>query len=234
MDRGVKIAAATSVLLCGMATAMLFRQEPPVPHRPTVSQDGERFVLRRFTQSESMAETQPVLDMRSQDDTQRPPLPAAVVVVERSHQATLASAPSQAPASPLASAAKPPALAKSFPRAHHEPAVKRPAQRPMAPPSASLRPFRTPAAWLRKHTVVNGDTLPSLALRYLGSADRYREIYEANRPLLANPDILLLGVELTIPRREPPSRKPLGRKPLEKEAGVTKPERRLVPIGTER
>jgi phage tail protein X len=51
--------------------------------------------------------------------------------------------------------------------------------------------------------VVDGDKLPALAKRYLGSADRFREIYEANRAVLNSPDLLPIGVELVIPPREP-------------------------------
>jgi nucleoid-associated protein YgaU len=50
------------------------------------------------------------------------------------------------------------------------------------------------------HTVSDGDTLTRLAAQYLGSAERYLEIYEANRDLLASPDLLPIGKMLKIPR----------------------------------
>ena len=40
----------------------------------------------------------------------------------------------------------------------------------------------------RTHVVVDGDTLTGLAARYLGSSDRFREIFDANRNVLAKPD----------------------------------------------
>jgi nucleoid-associated protein YgaU len=55
----------------------------------------------------------------------------------------------------------------------------------------------------RKHKIVDGDTLPALAERYLGSASRASEIYDANRAVLADPNILRIDVELTIPGGEP-------------------------------
>ncbi len=36
-------------------------------------------------------------------------------------------------------------------------------------------------------------------MRYLGSADRYREIFDLNEDILANPDLLPIGTELKIP-----------------------------------
>ena len=51
----------------------------------------------------------------------------------------------------------------------------------------------------RTHKIVDGDTLASLAERYLGSPQRAGEIYDANRDVLFDPQLLPIGVELTIP-----------------------------------
>ncbi len=51
----------------------------------------------------------------------------------------------------------------------------------------------------RIHVVADGDSLPRLAQRYLGSSDRAEEIYAANRGVLNSPRLLPIGVELTIP-----------------------------------
>jgi len=51
----------------------------------------------------------------------------------------------------------------------------------------------------RKHQIVDGDSLPRLAARYLGSESRWSEIYAANAPLLPDPRLLPIGAELTIP-----------------------------------
>jgi nucleoid-associated protein YgaU len=51
----------------------------------------------------------------------------------------------------------------------------------------------------QSHRIVDGDTLEGLAQRYLGSADRAREIFEANRDVLADPKLLPIGAELKIP-----------------------------------
>lgn len=52
-----------------------------------------------------------------------------------------------------------------------------------------------------RHKVVDGDTLTALAERYLGSANRYLELYEMNRDKLASPDLLPIGAELKVPAR---------------------------------
>jgi nucleoid-associated protein YgaU len=49
------------------------------------------------------------------------------------------------------------------------------------------------------HRVADGDTLVRLAERYLGSAERWRELYEFNRDVLTNPELLPIGAELRIP-----------------------------------
>ncbi|MGD9645020.1 MAG: LysM peptidoglycan-binding domain-containing protein [Pirellulales bacterium] len=56
----------------------------------------------------------------------------------------------------------------------------------------------------RTHRIIDGDTLSGLATRYLGRADRFGEIYEANRDVLRSPDVLPLGALLKIPSAEEP------------------------------
>lgn len=56
------------------------------------------------------------------------------------------------------------------------------------------------AAPPRFYTVKSGDTLAEIAQRELGSAERYREIFEANRGLLSDPDSIDVGQTLRIPR----------------------------------
>jgi len=60
----------------------------------------------------------------------------------------------------------------------------------------------------RLHIVRDGDTLERLARRYLGDADRYREIYAMNAEKLISPEVLPLGAKIKIPPRDPPTRRP--------------------------
>jgi nucleoid-associated protein YgaU len=49
------------------------------------------------------------------------------------------------------------------------------------------------------HTVEKGDTLSAIAKKTLGSANRYMEIFEANKPMLSHPDKIYPGQMLRIP-----------------------------------
>lgn len=51
------------------------------------------------------------------------------------------------------------------------------------------------------HVVQPGETLSAIASRYLGSAAKFPEIFEANRDVLDSPDDLKLSMKLRIPRR---------------------------------
>jgi nucleoid-associated protein YgaU len=51
------------------------------------------------------------------------------------------------------------------------------------------------------HTVVKGDTLSAIAKKTLGNANRYNEIFEANKPMLKHPDKIYPGQMLRIPKK---------------------------------
>ena len=49
------------------------------------------------------------------------------------------------------------------------------------------------------YTVQKGDSLSRIAKRELGSFDRWREIYNANRDKIKDPNVLALGIQLVVP-----------------------------------
>jgi nucleoid-associated protein YgaU len=49
------------------------------------------------------------------------------------------------------------------------------------------------------HTVVSGETLSEIAKKYYGDANKYPEIFEANKPMLKHPDKIYPGQSLRIP-----------------------------------
>jgi len=50
------------------------------------------------------------------------------------------------------------------------------------------------------HTVVAGDTLSKIAKQYLGDANAYMDIFEANRDKLSDPNLIKPGQVLKIPQ----------------------------------
>jgi len=51
------------------------------------------------------------------------------------------------------------------------------------------------------HTVQDGETLASIAKRHLGSASRETDVFDANRDRMNDPDQIMPGQQLLIPRR---------------------------------
>ena len=51
----------------------------------------------------------------------------------------------------------------------------------------------------RTYVVVNGDSLSKIAKREYGDVNKWRTIYEANKDLINDPDLIYPGQELKIP-----------------------------------
>ncbi len=64
-----------------------------------------------------------------------------------------------------------------------------PRQPPTAPASSAMA----------RHVVARGDTLYSIARRYYGNGNRWREIYNTNRSVMSSETDLKIGTELVIP-----------------------------------
>ena len=58
---------------------------------------------------------------------------------------------------------------------------------------------REPSDESRYYTVVRGDTLSAIAKKEYGNANDYMKIFEANKPMLSNPDKIYPGQLLRIP-----------------------------------
>ena len=72
------------------------------------------------------------------------------------------------------------------------------------PASSTGRDVASPP-WELRHDIADGDDLKRLAQKYLGTENRWREIYEANRDTLDDPELLPIGLELRIPLTPPPT-----------------------------
>ncbi len=49
------------------------------------------------------------------------------------------------------------------------------------------------------HKVSKGENLSVIAKKYLGNANKYMDIFNANKDILKNPDLIQIGQELKIP-----------------------------------
>ncbi|HNQ21658.1 MAG TPA: LysM peptidoglycan-binding domain-containing protein [Phycisphaerae bacterium] len=76
-----------------------------------------------------------------------------------------------------------------------------PAYEPL--PAYATTPTESPAATAlsggRYHTVARHDTLYSLARKYYNDQKRWKDIYEANRDKISDPNRIMVGQQLLIP-----------------------------------
>lgn len=71
-----------------------------------------------------------------------------------------------------------------------------------APEVAADEPAEPPSPPATFHTVVKGDTLWAIASKHYGTGHRYKEIFEANTPMLSDPNLIYPGQVLRIPGSE--------------------------------
>ncbi len=62
-----------------------------------------------------------------------------------------------------------------------------------------LMTVETPEPESQFYTVVSGDSLSKIAKKYYGNAMKYPEIFEANKPMLKDPNLIYPGQVLRIP-----------------------------------
>ena len=63
----------------------------------------------------------------------------------------------------------------------------------------NLMSVTNPEPEAQYHDVIRGDTLSAISKRYYGDANKYNVIFEANKPMLSNPDKIYPGQKLRIP-----------------------------------
>lgn len=51
------------------------------------------------------------------------------------------------------------------------------------------------------YTVVAGDTLSKISKHFYGDASKWKDIWEANKAQIKNPDLIQIGQVLTIPKQ---------------------------------
>ncbi len=188
MLSNIRIWIALAVIASGIAAAFVLpkdKTDSVAQERPPV--DG--LVRRSFDFDEAIAQT-------------RSPQPATLNAPTTS---AVETAPPVGP-SPLDVLRPTPRLEDAYPErptvnAHRlSPEVFRElAQRPIGAKLTDVDKRASSPTKPVTHKISDGDTLHTIAQRFLGDADRYREIFEANRDQLSNPEVLPIGTELRIP-----------------------------------
>lgn len=182
MPQRVSVILAGGILLLGLAGASLFRR-PLGGGAPAGLKGGDRGVL---TGQVPMGPEKPA--------------PLRGPVVAPVPPTAIPSYYARQPDRPNAPLPRSPHLPSVLDRLYQprQPAASAGSESPAkaAPPS----PGATPGPW-RTHRIADGDALPGLAAHYLGDATRWPELWEANRRVLSDPEVLPLGLELKIPPR---------------------------------
>ncbi len=125
----------------------------------------------------------------------------------------LAGAQTPAAATRVNSSAIPPAIeqpSSALPTIEQQPQVPSVPAQEAAPvpvevvdtPAEEVAPVTQAAAASEEYTVVKGDSLGSIALKYYGRASAWKKIQKANMQVLRgkNKDVIRPGMKLTIPR----------------------------------
>ncbi len=63
----------------------------------------------------------------------------------------------------------------------------------------SLAPAAPPPPRQKTYTVAAGDSLSKIAKQFYGNANQYNKIFEANRDVLSDPNVVKIGQTLVIP-----------------------------------
>ena len=186
MDPAVKTAMAFCVVAGGVCAALLLGRGDHGPLPPRANPSAEQLsipgkkakgpgVFNRLRSRRSGHSTAPEYSAYPRRDSGIRPSPATVLTPSRVPQ-------------------QPPPLAEEYPQYKQRPESSwgQSLERLLPVPRPMERSNRT-------HKIADGDTLASLAERYLGTPRRAGEIYETNRDVLFDPQLLPIGVELKIP-----------------------------------
>jgi nucleoid-associated protein YgaU len=181
VSRKPKLIAAGAVLAAGFGVACLFRREGDADP----SQVAAATSSTAPSASAHPSITSPLLDGQF---SPQPPVPASGAVSSTSNDvSTLPTTASPAAVPPM------PPLPGGALDVQSNPSNS----------GVDVSPITlTAAPQAQIHVIHGGDTLESIAERYLGDARRAWELFDLNRDVLENPHILPLGAELRIPANQ--------------------------------
>jgi nucleoid-associated protein YgaU len=179
----LKILLAAAILLAGLAAGSFFRRAPTPSGSPgTLGPD------RRLYQPGTDAAGSEVQPLKTPAVRIGPSMSAPSRFRASVDEAVIGRSEPRAD--------RPPTLPRTYPQGSGPPDSRWGASLGMSAPGAERLEQS-----VRVHKIADGDTLASLATRYLGDAARADEIYRANRDVLSRPDLLPIGVTLKIPPR---------------------------------
>jgi hypothetical protein len=205
MQRDQKVGLALGVLLIGAVAAFFFRNEPDpagrIPHLESAQEVNREIAEKRlipyFSETESAdpsraAPTRPASDSRNLSDARTGERKLPRWEELRANQDDPFGEGSGGAAVP-APAPDPVRFETSQTRVDPMPDHNH-AWNPAGDEAKS-----SPTATALIHEVQRGETLSSIAGKYLGSQARYRELFEANKDQLRDANDLQVGMKLRIP-----------------------------------
>jgi nucleoid-associated protein YgaU len=188
MSRGRKTALALGTLALGVCAALPFqKRSDKASPAPVLSQSTRDSDLKWRGLDVALEPKPHAVHSPAIDPIQNQPIPRnpqRETVVRKAPSLEASTPPPEFSSTYLPSTPKKPASPISAPNS--TPASN------SADESAQVPPLH--------HKIADGDSLQQLAKKYLGSERRYREIFEANRKVLSDPDLLPIGAEIVIPR----------------------------------
>jgi nucleoid-associated protein YgaU len=205
MPLATRLTLVSLVLLIGIGAAMLFRKQSPESATTSQSTPDALLMRKSPTAAISLSTSRATVVRAAEHPVSNSPPEVSVVrrkpATDRGVRALVPpdlESRYMRPLMPLHQRDKPSAPAKTqaverFPEPTSSGDTSADENRPKGP---------------RIRIVVDGDSLRSLARRYLGSSDRFMEIYAANRDILSSPELLQIGMQLKIPPNQPAAVQP--------------------------
>lgn len=189
-----RLLAAAGVLCAGALAALPFRQPHSRTPPPSLAPAPIALTLRRdeiVLFASPQAEVSPATNLEAiakSSDQQPPDRALQPQPARRTFELTNLAPPPPLPINFQPTSASEPSPPGNWrPISREPPPLPRPATRGVA----ARRP--------RTYRLRDGDTLENVAERYLNSAARAMEIFDANREVLARPDLLPVGKTIVIP-----------------------------------
>lgn len=184
--RAARLVSFTGIIAAGLLLALPFRQSGPASAPVPRDDHPLELPLRQpdfLSEASAPGEVSPAVGLIASNPPMLKPGPPL-------HEASYF-----VPMRPdLEQLAPPPELPVDF-----EPALIPPPTSPAGAWRPPRRNFATKDRQPRAYRLRDGDTLESLAQKFLGSAARAEEIYALNRQTLSTPDLLPIGTTIVIP-----------------------------------